>query len=212
MEKTSRLKIFPLLAFVYSLLVALFWTALRVNYAGISKFLGADTNQSFIVMYLPVMICVLLWLLCAYSLFGFLRYQKKRIHTVISLILSVVFTVGIAIVIYFGSVDYLPFILPHFFRSLMVSAVIFVFALLLFYPWRSEKKIAVDIKLVFVAVVIAVTAFAGYHLKSNRFSCDAVVYAVEDTYQITFSTNDNSIAWVEVDGVRYFDLCAGSMG
>ena len=211
MEKTSRLKIFPLLAFVYSLLVALFWTALRVNYAGISKFLGADTNQSFIVMYLPVMICVLLWLLCAYSLFGFLRYQKKRIHTVISLLLSVVFTVGIAIVIYFGSVDYLPFILPHFFRSLMVSAVIFVFALLLFYPWRSEKKIAVDIKLVFVAVVIAVTAFAGYHLKSNRFSCDAVVYAVEDTYQITFSTNDNSIAWVEVDGVRYFDLFAGSM-
>lgn len=211
MEKTSQLKIFPLLAFLYSLLVALFWTALRINYAGISKFLGADTNQSFLVMYLPVLICVLLWLLCAYSLFSFLRYPNKRIHTVISLILSIIFTIGIAIVIYFGSADYLPFILPHFFRSLLVSAAILVFALLLFRPWSPEKKIAAGIKLVLVAAVIAVTVFAGYRLKGNRFSCDAVVYAVEDTYQIVFSTNDNSIAWVEVDGVQYFDLYAGSM-
>ena len=136
MEKTKRSRIFSLLAFVYSLLVALFWTALRINYAGISKFLGADTNPSFIVMYLPVMICVLLWLLCAYVLLGLLRNQK-RIHTTISLVLSAVFTVGIAVVIHFGSVDYLPFILLHFFRSLIVSAGIFIFALLLFNPWRS---------------------------------------------------------------------------
>lgn len=210
MEKTKRSKIFSLLAFVYSLLVALFWTALRINYAGISKFLGADTNPSFIVMYLPVMICVLLWLLCAYALLGLLRNQK-RIHTTISLVLSAVFTVGIAVVIHFGSVDYLPFILPHFFRSLMVSAGIFVFALLLFNPWRSEKKAAVAVKLVLVAAVIGVAVFAGYRLRGNRFSCDAVVYAVEDTYQIVFSTNDNSIAWVEIDGVRYYDLYAGSM-
>ena len=211
MEKTNRSKTFSLLAFVYSLLVALFWTALRINYAGISKFLGADTNKSFLVMYLPVIICVLLWLLCAYSFFGFLRYPKKRIHTIISLILSAVFTVGIIVVIYFGSADYLPFILPHFFRSLLVSAALFMVALLLFFPWRSEKKGAVAAKAVLVAAMIAVAVFAGYKLKSNYFSCDAVVYAVEDNYQIVFSTNDNSIAWVEVGGARYFDLYAGSM-
>ena len=211
MEKTNRSKTFSLLTFVYSLLVALFWTALRVNYAGISKFLGADTNQSFLIMYLPVIICVLLWLLCAYSLFGFLRYPKKRIHTGISLILSVVFTVGIVVVIYYGSVDYLPFILPHFFRSLLVSAALFMVALLLFFPWRSKKQSVVAAKVVLVTAMIAVAVFAGYQLKGNYFSCDAVVYAVEDNYQIVFSTNDNSIAWVEVDGARYFDLYAGSM-
>ena len=51
----------------------------------------------------------------------------------------------------------------------------------------------------------------GYGLRGNRFSCDAVVYAVEDDYQIVFSTSDNSIAWVEIGGKRYFDLYAGSM-
>ena len=44
--------------FLFSLTAALFWVALRVNYAGISKFLGADTNPSFLVMNLPIMVCV----------------------------------------------------------------------------------------------------------------------------------------------------------
>ena len=131
MEKMNKSRIFPLLTFVFSLLVALFWTALRINYAGISKFLGADTDQSFFVMYLPVIICAVLWLLCAYSLFGFLRYRKCRVHTVISLIFSVIFTIGSVVVIYFGAADYLQFILPHFFRSLLVSAAILAVAGLL---------------------------------------------------------------------------------
>ena len=56
---------FPVAAFLLSLTTALFWVALRVNHSGISKFLGADTNQSFLIMNLPVMVCVLAWLGCA---------------------------------------------------------------------------------------------------------------------------------------------------
>jgi heme/copper-type cytochrome/quinol oxidase subunit 4 len=211
MEKKKRYQIFPLLIFIYSLLVALFWTALRINYAGISKFMGADTNPSFLVMYLPVMICVLLWLLCAYGLLAALHYSKKRVYAIISLILSVVFTAAIVVVVCFGSADYLSFILPHFFRSLLAAAVIGVFALLLFYPWRSGKKGVLRAKWVLCAAVIAVAVIAGYQLRGNRFSCDAVVYAVEEDYQIVFSTSDNSIAWVEINGQRYYDLYAGSM-
>lgn len=207
----NALKFFPMLTFIYSLLVALFWTALRINYAGISKFLGADKNRSFLVMYLPVMICVLLWLLCAYSLFAFWRYPKKRVHTVVSLVSSAVFTAGIAVVIYFGSIDYLSFILPHFYRSLLVAGGLLVFALLLFSPWKSEKKSAAAVKLVLMAALIGLCVFAGYGLRGNGFSCGAAVFAVEDEYQIVFSTRDNSIAWVEIDGTRYFDLYAGSM-
>ncbi|MBP5236823.1 MAG: hypothetical protein J6128_04745, partial [Clostridia bacterium] len=47
-------------AVLCSMVVFLFWIALRVNWAGISKFLGADTNPSFLVMNLPLMICVLM--------------------------------------------------------------------------------------------------------------------------------------------------------
>lgn len=211
MQKKNRAGLFPSLVFIFSLLVALFWTALRINYAGISKFMGADTNPSFIVMYLPVMICVLLWLLCAYGLFALLRYPKKQIHAVISLICSAVFTIGIGAVIYFGSIDYLSFILPHFYRSLLVAAGIIVFALLLFFPRNSERKAALALKCLLVAAVTAAAVFAGYQLRSNGFTCGAVVYAVEDEYQIVFSTRDSSIAWVEIDGTRYFDLYAGSM-
>ena len=50
---------FPVCAFVITLLSALFWVALRINHSGISKFLGADTNPSFLVMNLPVMVTVL---------------------------------------------------------------------------------------------------------------------------------------------------------
>jgi len=51
----------------------------------------------------------------------------------------------------------------------------------------------------------------GYELRPCAFSYGAVVYAVEDTYQIVFSTSDNAIAWVEIGGESYYDLYAGSM-
>lgn len=211
MIKMNRSKIFPLLTFVYSLLVALFWTALRINYAGISKFLGADTNQSFLFLYLPVLICALLWLLCAYSLFGFLHNTRHHVHSIISLVFSVVFTAGIIVVVKFGAVDYLSFILPHFFRSLLVSAALFAVAALLFFLRNSEKRGVIAVKSVLLVLLLAAAVLVGYQLRGNRFSCDAAVYAVEDTYQIVFSTSDNSTAWVEIGGTPYYDLYAGSM-
>ena len=37
----------------------------------------------------------------------------------------------------------------------------------------------------------------------HRFTYEPVVYAVEDTYQIVFSTNHSATAWVEVGGEKY---------
>ena len=44
----------PVLAFALGLTAALFWVALRINHSGISKFLGADNNPSFLIMNLPL--------------------------------------------------------------------------------------------------------------------------------------------------------------
>ena len=44
----------------YSLIVALFWLALRVNWSGISKQFGADTDRSFFIMETPLLICIFL--------------------------------------------------------------------------------------------------------------------------------------------------------
>ena len=72
---------FPGAVFLLTLLDALFWVALRVNYSGISKFLGADTNPSFLVMNLPIMVCVLAWLGFALAVAG-IFFPKRRWLTV----------------------------------------------------------------------------------------------------------------------------------
>ena len=44
-----------------------------------------------------------------------------------------------------------------------------------------------------------------FNVSFNRITTGAVVYAVEDEYQIVFSSATEGRAWVEIDGERYFD-------
>lgn len=43
----------------------------------------------------------------------------------------------------------------------------------------------------------------------NGFNCTPAVFAVEDTYQIVFTTRAKGTAWVEIDGVEYNETYAG---
>ncbi len=43
----------------------------------------------------------------------------------------------------------------------------------------------------------------------NSIDCTPAVFAVEDTYQIVFSTSAKGTAWVEIDGIEYNDTYAG---
>ena len=67
MKEKIKKYLFPGAGFVTSLLASLFWVALRINHSGISKFLGADTNPSFLVMNLPVMVYYMVLLLLLYD-------------------------------------------------------------------------------------------------------------------------------------------------
>lgn len=198
---------FPILGFAVSLLSALFWVALRINHSGISKFLGADTNPSFLVMNLPVMVTVLAWGGVAFSLLGLIFWEKKKWPAVTGFVIGIVMTVGAVVVILFGARDYIRFILPHYWESLAVTAGILVFSLILLFP----PKLKAGAKYVIIAVVTIGAVVVGYELRPCDFTYGAVVYAVEDDYQIVFSTSDSAIAWVEIDGQCYYDLYAGSM-
>ena len=46
-------------------------------------------------------------------------------------------------------------------------------------------------------------------LLPNSINCTPAVFAVEDTYQIVFSTRAKGTAWVEINGVEYNDTYAG---
>ena len=197
----------PVLGFAVSLVAALFWVALRINHSGISKFLGADTNPSFLVMNLPVMVTVLAWIGCGFAVAGLKAWDKKKWPAITSLITGMVMAVAAVFVIIFGAKDYLRFILPHFWESLIISGCIIAFALILLFPpkWKNWVKYSV------IGLVIAVAVILGYQLRPCTLSYEPVVYAVEDDYQIVFSTSDNAIGWVEIGSESYYDLYAGSM-
>ena len=206
-EKCGRW-LFPGLTLVFSVAVSLFWVALRVNYSGISKFLGADTNQSFLIMNLPLMVCAAAWVGVGLALLGMLRWPRRRWHAVTALVMEIILALGALVVIHFGAKDYLRFILVHYYKSLAVAGGVGLFALALYFPVRGRARL---LKGLLMAAVIFGAVVLGYGLRRCDFSCGPVVYAVEDQYQIVFSTSDNAVSWVEIGGERYYDLYAGSM-
>lgn len=208
MREKCRRWLFPGLNLVFSVAVALFWVALRVNYSGISKFLGADTNQSFLIMNLPLMVCAAAWVGVGLALAGMLRWPRRKWHAVTALVIEIVMALGALVVIYFGARDYLRFILVHYYKSLAVAGCIGLFALTLYFPVRGRARLG---KGLLLAAVVLGAVVLGYGLRRCDFSCGPVVYAVEDQYQIVFSTSDNAVVWVEIGGERYYDLYAGSM-
>lgn len=211
MKEKMKARFLPWFSFGLSVVIALFWVALRINHSGISKFLGADTNQSFLIMNLPVIVTAVAWLGAVFALVGLLLWPKKKWPTVTGLVIGTVMTVAAVAVIIFGAKDYLRFIMPHFWESLAVAALIGVFALVLFFPVTGRSGAVRAVKAGAVALVILAAVVLGYQLRPCSFSYGAVVYAVEDDYQIVFSTTDSAVAWVEIGGECYYDLYAGSM-
>ena len=67
------------------------------------------------------------------------------------------------------------------------------------------------LSILLLLALIATCVIVGYGLRPCRFTYRPVVYAVEDEYQIVFSTSDNAIGWVNIGGKEYYDLYAGSM-
>ncbi len=204
MLKKCKKYIFPAASLFVTLVSALFWVALRVNYSGISKFLGADTNQSFWIMNLPVMVCAAAWIGVVFALYGLAA--KKRWAAITGMVIGTIMTVGALVVVYFGAWDYLSFILVHFWKSLGVTAAIVAFALVLFFPVKGRKAL----KWALLSLVVLVAVVLGYGLRPCSFTYGAVVYAVEEDYQIVFSTSDSAMAWVTIGEENYYDLYAGS--
>lgn len=203
-----------LLCAFWALVISLFWFSMRVIWSGISKvvseFTGADAPSAF-MLNLPLYVSVFLWLVFAAAVVTLLWYKRKWAKIALTALLGLL-TVVCTVVVIMGAVDYLYFIIPKFFTSLAVSLGIVLFALLLFFPPVKNCRCCRWLKWFCVALAIVVCVFWGYDVSiGSRFTHEAVVYAVEDTYQIVFTTNHAATAWVEVDGERYYELFAGSM-
>ena len=214
LEKIKK-NLWSIICAFWSLIVALFWFAMRVIWSGISKVISEAAGQGAptdFMLNLPLFISIFLWLVLAFAAFNLVWLRDKKWPKITLTALLGVFTVASVVVVVLGAVDYLYFIFPKFFLSLLVSLCIIAFALLVFFPPVKNSKYCLAIKCSLVAVVILITVISGYGVTfGSRFTYEPVVYAVEDTYQIVFSTNHSATAWVEIDGEKYYDLFAGSM-
>ena len=215
MLETMKKNLWSIICAAWALIVALFWFAMRVIWSGISKviadvLIGDDPTE--FMLNLPLFVSIFLWIVFAFSVANLVWLRDKKWPKITLTAVLGVFTIASAVVVIMGAIDYLYFIWPKFFLSLFISICLVGFALLVFFPPLKCCKYCTAIKCALVAVVILVTVFLGYGVTiGSRFTYEPVVYAVEDTYQIVFSTNHSAIAWVEVGGEKYYDLFAGSM-
>ena len=200
---------------LWSLVLALFWFALRVVWSGISKVIAdtlIDDDPTAFMLNLPLYVSIFFWLTVAFSVISLIWLKDKKWPKITLTILLLVFTAATCAVVILGAVDYLYFIIPKFLASLLVSLSIVALALLIFFPSQSNSKPSLVLKGALVMLVILIAVLYGYGVTfGSYFTYEPVVYAVEDDYQIVFSTNDSATAWVEIDGERYYDLFAGSM-
>ena len=215
MLKFTKKDMWNILCVFWAMAVALFWFAMRVIWSGISKVLyealGKKEPTEFLLNF-PLYVSIFLWVLCGFAVVELVRRGNKKRSTITLTVLLGVFTMASVVVVIMGAIDYLYFILPKFFLSMLIGVCIAGFAALLFAPPVKNSKVCVALKCGLLALVILVTVFAGYGVTvGSRFTYEPVVYAVEDTYQIVFSTNHPATAWVEIDGEAYYDLYAGSM-
>ena len=215
MITTIKKNLWGIICAFWALIIALFWFAMRVIWSGISKVIAEFAGlkePSVFILDLPLYISIFLWIVFALSIASLIFVKNKKWPKITLTAFLTFFSIACIVVVVMGAIDYLYFILPKFFTSLLVSMCIVAFALLLFFPPVKNCKLCTALKCICVALAIIIGVFAGYGVTlGSRFTHDAVVYAVEDTYQIIFTTNHSATAWVEIDGERYYDLFAGSM-
>ena len=135
MEKIKK-NLWSGICVLWALMVALFWFAMRVIWSGISKVLAEATGgsePSAFLLELPLYISIFLWVLLALTVANLVFGGGKKWPKITLTVLLGVFTVASAAVVVMGAVDYLYFILPKFFLSLLISLGIAAFALLLFF-------------------------------------------------------------------------------
>lgn len=188
---------------------ALMFFAMRPCWSGISSTLGYRGGSNTFLYFLPVFICVLLFVELLADLI-LKKIFKKNWLQIMFLAISLVFFVAIMVIIALGAIDYMRFVWPKFWVAVGVLTVLIALYLLLFVYPKTVLKDNKWFKFGTIGVASAVAVGLLVNFTVNWFVIKPVVYAVEDKYQIVFSTNAESTGWVEIGGKKYYDLYNGT--
>ena len=106
--------------------------------------------------------------------------------------------------------DSWSYFVREFFQGILFLGAIALLVILIFYSehmkWLKKKWVSAG----FICILLIAGFLTIYDIQLvNAIEKTPVVYAVEDTYQITFTTKAKGEAWVVIDGVEYNDTYAG---
>ena len=137
----------------------------------------------------------------------FIKIKDKYLY--IFLGFSMVLTIALFYMLYLGIDSYRYFvkafveILMYLMLTYFVYFIIFKFPTCKLSKNRRYKRLLFG---TFVAMLLGITFDLEFHYVTNK----PVVYAVEDTYQIVWTTSTQSTAEVRIGDNTFYDLYAGS--
>ena len=195
---------------VFSWFNFIMFFAMRPCWSGISKTLGYEKSYSSFLYNLPVILWVLFFLIALSNTILYLIIKKKNLYSYIYNGINFVFFVAIIVIISLGAVDYMDYIWPNFFKYLGIIGLILLIIFFIFIYPKTKLVNSKKFKWSFILIIFALIGGNLVNFRFNDITTGAVVYAVEDEYQIVFSSRTEARAWVEIDGIRYFDNYNGS--
>lgn len=159
----------------------------------------------------PYILLIVLITLVVLSFINLLHKNNKKLSIVL-FVLNCMFLVFVITYFILTREQYMVFFVEMA-KMLFIYAVVAIIVYLIFYFHKSKfytKTIATIVCIVLVvAVIIGFTDIKN--LQINYRTSGPAVYAVEDEYQIVWTTKNQAMAWVEIDGIKYYDEIAGSV-
>lgn len=208
--KEKVLKVLKLVCLVIASFNALMYYSMRPCWSGISKALGYEKDYNSFILYLPIIVFIIILLLLITTITLFIKLKKNNLWNYILLPINIIFSIAIILIFALGAKDYARFIFIKFLNtSLLLIAVSALLFFIFIYP-KTKLKDSKIFKLSLLTVIVLSLFTYLFNLNVNYITYEPVVYAVENEYQIVFSSSTNSSGYVVVNNKKYYDLYAGS--
>lgn len=199
MKKQCNAKLFIGMNLLLLFNMILFWS-IRSMWSGIIAIVGKP---------IPYVLMAVLALTALGTTICSLNKQRPFLLAIWGCILDILF---LGLLGYMLSVtqDSWSYFIREFIQGILFLGAIALLVFLIFYAkdikWIKSKWAPA----LFLCVIFIVGFLNIYDIQLvNDIEKTPVVYAVEDTYQITFTTKAKGEAWVVIDGVEYNDTYAG---
>lgn len=199
MKKQCNPWIFTSITFI-TIFNLLCYFSIRSMWSGIIRY-------TFTAM--PYILLVQLTVITLTSIICVMNKYYPFYFAVFTIFFAVLFLVLNICIIYFTKVA-----IHYFIREFLYGLLFFLCIGLSLFLWTVLPRLSFLQKKWFPSILLILFFITGIFLQYdlslfNNISHTPVVYAVENTYQIVFTTHSKGTAWVEINGNKYYDTYAG---